>query len=434
MNENKIRSGANGAGKDGWEKVYEYRLLYASTAQTPLTMRMELTMRDQVAPEHLQRATDATLLRYPYFAVTLEKVEGEYYFAPNRQPLTVKPLADKCVLGSKDNRRHLVAVDYEGKTIGVDFAHFLTDGDGAYHFLRTLIHYYVSFAYQVTLDRTGIRLLGDPIPQEELAPVPEDIPLPPLHRGDGAANALLLTSDRYEPVLHHFVLPEREFVAYAKSLGATPNVLAAIFADKILRKVTGDDQTPVRVVICVNERHALGLEAAHQCLVGGAVLTFDKDGEDLPLPELAKRMRASLKERTASEAVLTNVTALRGLTAKLCSFPDDKERAAFSTEIREYAAKTLSATVSYVGKANFGAAEEYVEDFVTVAMASSPLLFELSAVGGKIALDLIRPDPNEECAVELQRILQEIGIPYDYKGARPLDLPQVELPWIESER
>lgn len=410
------------------ELVYERRLLYSSTNAAPLAMRFEITLREEIEPEKLQAAVDLTRKRYPYFNVSMQRVEGEYYFVSNDAPLVAMPTQEKAPLGSKDNHSHLIAIDYKEKTIGVDFAHYLTDGVGAYSWLKTLLYYYLSAKTGRNLDSSGIRLAGEIIPEAELAPVPSNIPLPSPKRNP-TPEALVPPRGEYKPVRCHFVLEEEPFIALVKSLGATPNTFFAMALDKMLRKVNPDDQRMVRVAVCVNQRKSLGLELAHQSLVGGAVLCFDKSLESLPLLEQSARVKAMFKEQLSDEHILDSYSALRALIDLIAAKETDAERCAFSQYVRTLANRSVSATVSYVGKANFGAMEEYIEDFATIASPSTGILVELSALNGKVFADLIMAEANHRYPEELSSILDAFGVPYQGGACLDLGLPKVELPW-----
>ena len=410
------------------ELVYERRLLYSSTNAAPHAMRFEITLRDEIDPKKLQEAVNITRSRYPYFDVSLQRVEREYYFVSNDRPLLVMPYEKKAPLGSKANHFHQIALDHREKTIGFDIAHYLTDGAGAYEWMKTLLYYYLSGKTGRKLDARGIRLAGEDIPEEELSPVPSDIPFSSPKRNQ-MPEALTISGSEYKPVRYHFVLEEEPFIALVKSLGATPNTFFAVALTRMLRKANPEDKRLVRIAVCVNERRALGLQLAHQSLVGGAVLPFEESLESLPLRERFARVKAMFKEQTSSERILDSFSALRALIDLIAAKETDAERCAFSQYIRKYANNSVSSTVSYVGKANFGEMEEYVEDFATIALPTTGILTELSAIGGKIYVDLIMTEADERYPEELLRILDEFALPHRGFVALDLDAPNMELPW-----
>lgn len=414
------------------ERLYEYRLFYSSTPLAPHTMRFELTLTQDIDPMALQLAVDRTMPRYPYFDVALARIKEDYCFVSSGSPLLVRQKKDRAKLGTKNNALHHIAVDYQGKVIGIDFSHFLTDGAGAYHWIKTLLYHYVSLAYHVTLEKGNTRLYGETIPAEELAPIPDDLPLPTPPKS-ALVQALNIPLGEAKPVYFHFVLPEDAFVAKAKSLGATPNTLMATLTQMLIRRLNPLDKRPIRVAICVNERKALGLELAHQSLVGGAVIAFDEELESLPLEEKSHRVREQFKKQIQGEPALYSFAALRGLTKMILEKPTDEKRQAFAQEVRKYANSSVSGTVSYVGKSDLGGADPYIEDFVTLTSPTCGILFELAAVHGNIFLELIQPSRDDRYAEELGWLFATLGLPYENKGCRDLDVPSVKMPWDEEK-
>ena len=102
------------------------------------------------------------------------------------------------------------------------------------------------------------------------------------------------------------------------------------------------------------EKEKSATELARQSLVGGAVIAFDEELESLPLEEKSHRVREQFKKQIQGEPALYSFAALRGLTKMILEKPTDDERQAFAQEVRKYANRSVSGTVSYVGKSDFG--------------------------------------------------------------------------------
>lgn len=412
------------------EPVYEKRLLYSSTKDAPHVMRFEITLKEEIDPKTLQSSLDKTCSRYPYFDVRLEKMEGEYYFVSNFEPLLVFPYEKKAALGSKENHFHQIAIDYREKVLGIDFAHHLTDGAGAYEWMKTLLYYYLSSKSGRNLKVDGVRLLGEEIPIEELSPVPTDISLPSPNKGE-TKEALSIPNKEFDPALYHFVLEEEAFIRKIRSFGASPNTFFAYVSGRILRKLIPDDPRPIRVAVCINERKALGLEKAHQSLVGGALISFGEEKEAMEVKERFLSIKREFKEMIGEDHILNDFSALRQLTNIISSKESDKERCEFARYIRKLANSSISATVSYVGKASFGEIEGHIEDFATITLPATGILFELSTFNGKFYCDFIMSNKDDRYPLELESILKEFYIPYRDYGYRKLDLPKIELPFEE---
>ena len=63
---------------------------YWADSQHSWTVRMIITLRDEIDREQLQEAVRATQQRYPYFCVQLKKetdAEGHEYYAMDENPL-----------------------------------------------------------------------------------------------------------------------------------------------------------------------------------------------------------------------------------------------------------------------------------------------------------------------------------------------------------
>ena len=100
--------------------------------------------------------------------------------------------------------------------------------------------------------------------------------------------------------------------------------------------------------------------------------------------------------------------------------------------INALASRVVTATVSYVGKANYREAEQYIRDFRT--WTSSPadgLTIEISAVNGRFTLDFLQTFSNPVFVNAFLKELEENGIVYDLQDVNELDLPNIELSWTK---
>ena len=145
----------------------EIRSLYMSSKEHPHSIRIRIRMRDLIDPEVLRSAVDTTMRRYPYFCVELERRDGDFCFVENHRPIVVTNSLAGTELNSGDSNYHMIAFHWKDNWIIMDLYHGMTDGVGAYEVLRTLLYYYCSERYHVTLDDEKIRLVGDEILEEE---------------------------------------------------------------------------------------------------------------------------------------------------------------------------------------------------------------------------------------------------------------------------
>ena len=94
--------------------------------------------------------------------------------------------------------------------------------------------------------------------------------------------------------------------------------------------------------------------------------------------------------------------------------------------------KLITATVSYVGKANYKEAEQYIRDFRSwTSSASNGLLVEIAAVNGRFVIDFLQKFSSPLYVNAFLKELEDNGIVYDLQDVQELDLPNIKLPWTE---
>ena len=117
----------------------------------------------------------------------------------------------------------------------------------------------------------------------------------------------------------------------------------------------------------------------------------------------------------------------------LLSKESDRERLGAAGYINALAARVVTATVSYVGKANYKEAEQYIRDFrLWTSSAADGLTVEIFAVNGRFTLDFLQTFPSPLFVNAFLKELEENGIVYDPQDVNELELPNIELPWTEQ--
>ena len=101
------------------------------------------------------------------------------------------------------------------------------------------------------------------------------------------------------------------------------------------------------------------------------------------------------------------------------------------TKIKQIAAmlnnktkETVSGSISYVGKANFGDIEKYITDFKTITNSQNPLLLKISAINGKFYLDFIQNFEDERYIKAFKEELESLKIKYEVKDVNKIELPK----------
>ena len=416
----------------------ELRPLYVTSREKPYEIRIRVRMRDLIDPDALRHAVDQTMVRYPYFCVELQKKDGQYVFAENCRPVVITPSLHGVELNTEASNYHMIAFAWADNWILLDVFHGMTDGTGAYEILRTLLYYYCSARYDVILEEEGIRLAGDEIsPEEWIDPVTtaKDLPVPAraeYPKALDAVEAAGLRDDRQRTV-YSIAVSESEFMRFNIENDGSPGTMVALLLSRAIARLYPDVQDPIRIALCVNQRKALGAPLAHQSLVGGVMLEYKEKLRDWPIERQATAYRGMVFAQCREEAVLAGVTSQKGINQMLLSRETDQERKAVAAQIERMTARLLTATVSYVGKANYKEAEKYIRDFHlwTSPSGDSPLI-EISAVNGRFTLDVIQPFSSPIFVNAFLKELEEQGIIYDLQDVHPMELPNIRVPWQEA--
>ena len=414
-----------------------FRVLYGTRKENPHDIRARIRLCDPIDPSVFRNAVDHTMRRYPYFCVELQKRDGQYVFAENPRPVVVCDSLYGVELNSEESNYHMISFSCKDDWIIMDVFHGLTDGNGAYEVLRTLLYYYCSERYPVELKKDGIKLVGDEISEEEWIDPTETVNGLPNSQPGEMSPALDLSAlpglknDQIQTV-YSVVIPESEFMHFNLENDGSPGTLVSLFLSRAIAKLNPGMEAPVRIILCVNQRKALRAPLAHQSLVGFAALEYKDKMRDWPLDRQATSYRGMVFLQTQDEAVLAGVNEANAFTRMLLSKKTDQERLEMTAATDDMSNQFMSAVVSYVGKTDFNGAETYIRDFrAWTACPKKGILVEMSAINGKFFLDFIQPFSDPVYVNAFIQELEENGITCQLQDKIQLELANIKLPWSE---
>ena len=413
------------------------RPLYTSQKGSPNVIEIRIRLRDLIDPAVLRSAVDTAMKRYPYFCVELKKKNGQYVFVDNPRPITISHAFHGPELNSEESNLHMLSFSWYDNWIIMDIFHGLTDGTGAYEIIRTLLYYYCSDRYGLQLNGEGIRLAGDEISEEEwIDPLEAAADLPTPVRQD-RPKALSLPEvaglfDDNEKTVYSISIPESEFMRFNIENDGSPATMVALFLSRAIAKLFPDAEDVIRIALCINQRKALQAPLAHHSLVGGAMLEYKDLMRNWPIDRQATAYRGMVFAQSRDEAVLAGANSAKGLIQMLLSKETDQERLGVTAYFASMVKTMISATVSYVGKADYKEAEKYIRDFRAWTTATEEkILIEISAVNGRFTLDIIQPFSSPVYVEAFLNELHENDITYDLQDVMKLELPDIKLPWSE---
>ena len=391
----------------------EYRMIYSLTDDYPNTMRFIIELKDNIKFSSLRFAINMIQKRYPYLCIELKKDDEGLYFIKNDREIVLEKRGKEVLLNSLESNYHFMAFSYDDKHITYDMSHAIADGNTAYEVIRTLLYYYISNAYQLNLSKENIRLVEDDISEEEY--------IDPLlkYKGVKAENvfmepalSLFKNADEKNKTHWHLSIEEKELLDIAKPLKASPGTLMLILLGKSIYKLNKDSEYDIRLNLCYDERKILNTPLAHNSLVGSIPYTYN---DDISLEEAIKELRENIKSTIKPENANKLLNNYVGFLTILSELKDDNVIKQLMESVNEKTSSLITSSLSYVGKANFGDAEKYITDFVTIANVRIGVLLELAAVNNKFYLDFIQNVEGEEYFNSFVQELNNININYEIK-------------------
>lgn len=236
----------------------------------PFYMTHSFTLDEEVSPEALKKALDATLQVWPYLTLAVVKKDGAYYLSENSLDFVIRRTADRIEPSTEESNFHAVTICYEDRKLNFYVDHVLTDGLGWRMALQTFFYY-----YYCTLDGTGypvpegVRTIGDgaaPDEQEDAyMKTPAAVP-----RGviAGAVEKNIFSCPEYptdkavytaEDCGHYVIqVPSEEFMACAKTLKGSPNSVMIQILSQSMQKLHPENRLPVAFWIPISVRAAMG--------------------------------------------------------------------------------------------------------------------------------------------------------------------------------
>ena len=404
-----------------------------------MTVRLTVRMKDAVDGQMLREAVADTQKRYPYFCVRLGVYNDEQgiehaIFCDNPRQWVVAKGRKPLTLMSPEANGHLLSFAWWDDCIAFDFFHALTDGTGAYRVLRTLLYEYCRRRYDSNLSREGVWVAGDVIDEAEWTD-PATMPRPELPSQqmeslfpevlDIAVNPIAPITDRHEAV--HIIIDEDQMMAKIRACNGTPVVWLSLLMNKAIARLHPcNNEAPPAVVVAVNMRKALGTPLSHHSLVGGISLRFTTQMQGWDIEKQIAEMRRTVAQNTAPDILRAHFWQTADRMDLLDRLPTLKARhQTMAPQVKVIARQRGSASLSYVGKANLGAAEQYVRELRTESDTPNLVLIELAAVNGLFCLSFMHQFGTGVYLDAFLDELQQQGVSYTITERHQIEIPSI---------
>ena len=418
------------------------------------TVRMTLKMLDVVDGDLLRQAVELARQRYPYYQVKLGIRKDDagtelFVYEDNSEPWVVSEGEKPVRLIGPESNHHLLAFCYWEDCIAIDFFHCLTDGTGAYNILRTLLYEYCSRRYDAALSRerislpkgihmdriltpegmsmANVRIAGDTISPAEwedpaAQPKPDNLQPFPVPERKRCVNlttqAKTAVNEAVETV--NILVEEQEMMKYVSSGDTSPATLVSLLLTRAIARLHPDVTEGVPMVaLAINQRPAMGCPQAGQTMAGALRLTLNDEmrGMDLELQQTIFRGMVALQSN--EDNVIESFWRTQNTQDMFEKVPTLEGRHQAMAKAYIVALSAASACVSYVGKANLGAAEQYVNEMYTEAYTPYALAVEMSAVNGTFCISLMQRFADDTYLDAFLDELRQIGISYRIATRHP---------------
>lgn len=153
-----------------WLKLDNAAKIYpvVATEKNSGVFRVAVILKENVDPKILSQAVEDSRDRFPAFFVKLHQGFFWYYYEPNFNPVMIRNESPYiCSDMSTKNNGYLFKFLYFNKRISLEVFHSLTDGTGAFSFLKTVVYRYLELKnHQIINDGSIISLDERPTKDE----------------------------------------------------------------------------------------------------------------------------------------------------------------------------------------------------------------------------------------------------------------------------
>lgn len=394
-------------------------LIYAANEQFRNTIRFAVNFHEDILPDALAYAAGQVQKRYPYYSVKIEKEGEEFVLAENSEPFVISAGEKPVCLNSTESNLHLLAFAREARTVWIDISHFICDGNGLAPLVKTLVYYYVERRYGADgIDTGDIRLVTDPIPEEEYAYPFPDAPIP-------NENALSLPQRTCEPFLfadelfdsagsyaYNLQVSQKALMKYAKSNDGSPASFVCVMLYQALMRLYPEMQKDIVFSVPHEYRKALGRPLSHDCLARVLTVKLAARDRDRSVEMLNTAVRGQIVLGSDASADIAAINGMVQLSAYMQSLPLEGKKQAMLGLIAGSLAKNTFG-VSYTGNIHWGGMEKYIRDVHLYAgenRRQHTISVEMFTLGDSFSLCVMQPGRNPAFVQTLIRCFADCDI------------------------
>ena len=272
--------------------------------------RITCELKEEVDPETLQSAVTIAARDFPHFSSVLKRGMFWYYLDQSDLEAEVTP-DNQPALGTiywEGRRNLLYRVNYYGRRINLEMFHVLTDGTGAFEFLKAILTEYFRIRYGLEqLEVKGSRASGTDRQNDAFGKYYKKEKGKPEEQKIAPKKAYHLRGERDENLQNHLLegtVSVKAFLAAARERKSTVAELStALFIQAMMEEMSvRDRKLPIVLSVPVNLRNYFPSETARN-FFGVINVTFYPAEYDGTLESIITSVRASFQRQLRQDQV-----------------------------------------------------------------------------------------------------------------------------------
>ena len=394
---------------------------------------VEVTHREPIDGELLQRALDRTVQRMPYLTDTLTIEDGAVYYAKNPLPMEAAHVAGIRRVGGSETNYHMLDLTWDGNATWFSMFHGFCDGQGIYAFLESVLYHYYCMKDGVEYDPSGIRADSTQMTEGET--------FEPYSKQYEVSPDFAMSQRREQPVAYHlpeivrngssevleygFRLPSEAFMRFVKENGTSPSVMLSMLVGEAILGLHPDAGAPVMVNIPVSVRRQLGCEETFKNCSSRATLPISGTPMDaLPFDQRAVQLRAMLKQQMSADKFRATYNMLgqmyRGRMEQATDYGEElKKPAGFMTISHD------TFYIDYIGSMHKTGYADQITDvrFLCKPAAGNTLHLNMIEHNGEFRVTCLAMSDVSNIAQALAQVMKDHGVPVQSIPMQRFTLP-----------
>lgn len=414
-------------------------IMYAAGEELRNTLRLGIFFREPINVEAMKRAAARAGARYPLFTVKMERCGEKYVLEHNDAPFVFSHGTHPVCLNSAESNYHLMAFSWEEDRLFLDTTHFLTDGNGIFPFISTLLYCYLSIVHpEESFDTDCIPLPEEEIPAAELEdnPYPDQpIPTTPMDLRP-IPNTIFRVPD--QALGYHrmdtwtsflFRVPQKELMRFVSSVDGSPATFVSSLVYRAIDDLYPENELPIVCGMQHQFRHALGKPKSHLCHVNLVPILYPSTLRGADMERLNTIGRGSLILRADDASDLVTVNAhVENEKAILRMDLSEKHRFMRDVVINGIGVNTFE--VSYTGRVNWGGLDRYIS-FLTPYLdmtLSGGVSVEIFSRDTDFDINVMQRNGDPRIVDRIKALLTENGIRFMPERVERFEIPTFETP------